>query len=426
MKRVKHGIALLILTSASIGLNAQGFEFLSFMDYYGGIEGSEGYKNLRSQIFMRPKFYGSNETGWLQWELSATLWAQPLGNPSAIDPWDILHTAYLLLAFNDFDISIGQKILSYGFADIFGPLNVLHSTNRYPLSLDDPYDAQRPDPMIQLRFYPSFQDSIELVYVPITRPDRERPGPINLPTSQDRILWYDKPYITDNLHSFFINYSHYGEKIDLQFLYAWYTDHTPDFILGETLGSQSSDIRTTYRKKHSFGFAYSTQIWNMTLSQDFGFNLTEDIRGTDIGAQNSDIIVNTQLLANLPWGILSQYSLIYAFFINHGKHSSGQDTAASSYLAREIQGFHTQPRQHILFLVAHFEKSFLREKLKTALNYGFFFSLEMYFAPRISFAISDYWTIETGADITLGNPPSDDLRRNDFNDNYYLRLIYRF
>jgi hypothetical protein len=76
--------------------------------------------------------------------------------------------------------------------------------------------------------------------------------------------------------------------------------------------------------------------------------------------------------------------------------------------------------------VAHFEKSFLREKLKTQLNAGFFFSPEIYLAPRLAYSLSDYWSFETGADINLVNPPDDDLRRNPNNDNFYVRLLYRY
>ena len=44
----------------------------------------------------------------------------------------------------------------------------------------------------------------------------------------------------------------------------------------------------------------------MTLSQDFAFDLTSDLPGTDIGAQNSSLTLNTQLLVNLLGNILSQ------------------------------------------------------------------------------------------------------------------------
>ncbi|MFW6274539.1 MAG: hypothetical protein ACOC2P_01745 [Spirochaetota bacterium] len=425
---------LIVLLSAALPLSAQEFRFVAFLDYYGGIEPEEGYENLRARLFMRPRFSGFHEGLNFEWLLSAALWVQPLqpgggtyeGGPYAIDSWDILHEAYLLFPYRKFDLSLGQKIVTYGFADVYGPLNALHSTNRTPLSLDDGYDNRRPDPLVQLRFYPSFEDTIELTYVPFTRPYRERSGSVYLPDTQDTVVWSDDPYITDNPHSLFFNYNRYGLKADWQLFYGWYTEHTPDFEISQIDSAVPTDIETVYHKKHTFGVAYSTRLGNTTLSQDFAFNLTNDLSGKDIGAQNSDLTVNTQLLTNLPGDILGQFSLIYSYFFNHNGHKPGSDPEAAEYLAEEIQSFHTQPLQHIAFLVSHFEKSFLREKLKTQLNLGFFFSPEIYLAPRLAYSLSDYWSLESGADITLGPPPDTDLRRNPWNDNFYIRLLYRY
>ncbi len=417
---------VLFVTIVSVA-GASNFEFVAFMDYYGGIEPSDGYEHLRARVFMRPTFSGTDNNSGFEWRLSANLWAQPLGAPSSINPWDILYESYLFLPFDFFDITLGQKIVTYGFADIRGPLNAPNSTNAAPYSLDEIFDSRRPDPLLQLKFYPNFEDTIELTYVPITRPDKERISPITLPDSNDTLEWREDSYITDpeSLHSVFLNYNHYGEKVDLQFFYGWYTEHMPDFIIPETSSTVSSVIKPVYRKKHTFGFAYSLKIWAMTLSQDIAFNLTNDIAGTDIGGQNSDITVNTQLLMNLPWNILSQFSLVYSFFPNFGNHEVVNDKDASAYLAKQIQEFHSQPLQHIAYIVGHFEKSFLREKLKTSLNVGFFFSPKIYFGPRLAFNITDYWQVEVGADITLLDPPDVALRRNDSNDNFYLRLVFR-
>jgi hypothetical protein len=95
-------------------------------------------------------------------------------------------------------------------------------------------------------------------------------------------------------------------------------------------------------------------------------------------------------------------------------------------LSEEIRNFHAQPYRHIAFAVSHFERSFLREKLKAQLNVGFFFSPRVYLAPRLAYALTDYWIAETGADITLGEPPDYDLRRNPSDDNFYVRLLYRY
>src|SRR6056297_192879 len=100
---------LVAFLCAALPLSAQEFRFVSFFDYYGGVEPEEGYENLRTRLFMRPRFSGFNEALYFEWVLSAALWVQPLqpgggtyeggtheGGTYAIDSWDILHEAYLL------------------------------------------------------------------------------------------------------------------------------------------------------------------------------------------------------------------------------------------------------------------------------------------------------------------------------------------
>jgi len=405
---------------------ADDFELVTFFDYYGGIEPSQGYENLRTRYFVRPRFSGFNETLNADWVLSSSLWVQPLGEPYAINPWDILHEAYVTFPFKKFEFTLGQRLLTHGFADIYGPLNALHSTNAAPLSLDDAYDSRRPDPMAQLKIYPTFEDSIELIYIPLTRPDRERPDNVFLPETEDTIIWDRSPYILETPHSVFLNYSRYGEKADFQLFYGWYTENTPDFFIEEISSEEPVDIIPVYHKKHTLGGAYATRLGNTTLSQDLAFNLTSDWAGTDLGAANSDITLNTQLLMNLPGNILGQFSLVYAYFFNHGKHDPGDDKEAADYLAAQFQNFHNQPYQHIAFIVGHFERSFLREKLKAQFNTAFFFSPNVYLAPRLAYNVTDHWALEAGADITLGNPPDNDLRRSPANDNFYTRILFRY
>ncbi len=420
-------ILLLLFLLPLAMLSAQEFRFLTFADYYGGIEASEGYENLRSRIYMRPWFSAYSEELNMEWLLSARLWVEPYsegGGVKAIDPWDILEEAYLLFPFDTFEIALGQKLLTYGFADIYGPLNAPHSAFRSIYSLDDPYESRRADPVVQLKLYPTFEDTISLNYIPVTRPDQEREGDVYLPDTDDTVTWEDSPYLLDKLHSLFLHYSRYGLNADFQLFYGWYVEHTPDFTI-PYVDSAPTTIEAVYNRKHTFGAAYATRIGNNTLSQDFAFNLTSDLDGTDLGAQNSDITVNTQFLCTLPGNILSQFSLVYSWFPNHDGHSE-TDSVEEKYLEEQIRNFHNQPYEHIAFMVGHFEKSFLREKLKTQLNIGFFFSPNVYIAPRIAYSITDLWAFEAGADITLGDPPDYDLRRNPADDNFYLRLLYRF
>jgi hypothetical protein len=426
--RQRVWIFLLLLVSAMypFAIEAQEFRFLTFVDYYGGIEPAEGYENLRTRIFMQPTFSGYSDTFGFEWLLSSRLWVQPLGDPYALEASDILYESYIFFPFESFELTIGQKIVDYGFADVYGPLNIAHSSKQALLSLDEAYDNAQPDPLVQLRFYPGFDDILEVCYVPVSRRDAEQADPVFLPGSKDTIIWDDGSFILDTPHSVFFNYTHYGHNTDFQLLYAWYVEQTPDFQIEETLSTDESEITTVYNRAQSFGAAYSSRLGASTFSQDLAFKLTGDFQGTDIGAQNSSITVNTQLLTNLPGQVLGQFSLVYSYFFNHNDYDKGADPTTADYLASQINTFHAQPYEHIAFMVGHFERAFLRERLKTQLNVGYFFSPELYFAPRLTYSITDFWTLEGGADITLGDPPDDDLRRNPTNDNFYVRLLYRY
>jgi hypothetical protein len=402
------------------------FQFVSFMDYYGGIEPSEGYEHLRNRIFISPKVSGFSNNGHLEWQVSGQFWYQTMEDPEWIEPWDILGESFLFLQSDNFDMTVGQKIISYGFSDLYGPLNVLHSTNRTTLSVDDPYDSRRPDPLIQIRYFPDYTSSFELTYIPVTRPDIENQNSVALTESNDLVQWSDEPFLLENLHSVFLNYSRYGELFDLQLFYGWYTEHTPDFNILELNSEVSTVISPVYHKKHTLGAAYSTGLGYSTLSQDLALNLAHDLDGSDLGGQNSDITLNSQLLMNLPGNILSQFSFVYSYIINYEEDPSGADADAAEYLSEEIQSFHNQPYEHIAFMVGHFERSFLREKLKSQINIAFFFSPDILLTPRLSYALNDYWNLDTGADITLGEPSDLDLRRNPGNDNFYIRMVCRY
>lgn len=421
---ILFALCAVIPTSGSVA--AQEFRLTTFFDYYGGIEPSEGYENIRTRAYARPSFSGYVDRLNMEWALSGSLWVQPLGEPYAIDRYDILGETYVMFPFDYFDLTVGQKLVTYGFADVYGPLNTVNSTNAAPLSLAGGYDTRRPDPLVQLRLYPTFEDTIELTYVPITRPDREQLGDVRLPDTGDTVSWSDDPYLWETPHSVFFNYNRYGEFVDWQVFAGWYVDHTPDFAISTIDRSTGTTITPVYNRTQTYGIAYATRVGNSTLSQDVGVSITEDFAGKDLGAQDSDITVNTQFLTNLPGGVLGQFSVVYSFFFNHDQYDTGADEAAAEYLAEQVHAFHNQPLQHIAFVVGHFERAFLREKLQTELNIGFFFSPDIYIAPALEYAISDNWGLEMGADITLGDPPDTDLRRNPNNDNFYTRLVFRY
>lgn len=425
-------VLFVFLCLAMLPLAALEFELISFADYYGGIEPNMDYENLRARLFLRPTIQGYHNNSGLEFHLSGDFYYQPIGEPLIINPMDILQEAYLFLPLGNWDISLGQKFVSYGHSDIFSIFNRVNSQDRTLFSMDDSYNSRRSDLMLHLAYYPSFEDSIEFIYIPVPRADKERNEVVPISHSNwtiDADLT-GQDYLLENMHSFYMVYSRYGSNWDIQAFYGYYTNQTADFdlsLVNEAVDeSLSGEIGLEYNRIHTMGIAYTTQLGSIALSQEIGANITTDLDGTDMGVRNSDISVNTQIQGVLPGNMLSQLMIVYQHIINHPEVDSSFSSENQEFLSEQIYGFHTQPRHNIALIVGHTEKNFLRDRLKTAINVGFFFSPNILLQPKVSFAINDNLQFITGADYILGEPTDLQLRRNAANDNYYLRLEYRY
>lgn len=425
IKKISLVITLVILI---VPLSAVEFQGLIFADYYGDIEPYTDYENIRSRIFFQSALSGSLFNYAVDYEISARAYYDPLGDPAVIVPENILKEAYIYIPLGDYDLSIGQKLVSPGMVDVFSPLNNINGEYVYKLSLDDPYDSKRADLMVQLQYYPNFDDSIQFIYVPFPRPDYEETRTVTMdPTGIDVDFYFGSdPYLTDNGHSFFISYNHMSPGFDLQFDYAWYTEQTPDFDLDQNAPLPPGSVSTFYTKKHTFGGAYSTSFNSITLVEELAVNLTEDLDGTQIGIKNSDITLNSQITGTLYGGTFAQLNIIYQHVINFDKSGTVYSSADDDLLIDEFNNYFNQPVQNIAFLIGHLHNSFFREKLYLALNVGFFFSTDIYLAPRIAYALSDEMKIEAGADIKTGEPSDYTLARGNVSDNYYVRLKYEY
>jgi len=423
MKNI-HLTVLLVLLIAP--LSAVDIELDVYSDIYWNIEPSEEIEVLRNQYFIQPAFSGYHDDSGLEWHLRTNFYYQLYDEPQVIAWQDIIDEAYLFLPIGPFDISLGQKYHFLGFSDVYSSLNSINGNRRKQFSMTQSYLNRQSDLMLHIQYYPTFEDSIEFIYIPFSRPDTERQDRVSLQSENinAQVNLEHQPYLTDQLHNFYVVYNRYSFAFDIQFLYAWYIDHTPDFNLTDLQLNGSvweGEIENQYNRKQTLGLAVSTSVSKWAFSQEVALNITDNWDGKNEGHQFSDISANSQIQTNLPGNILSQFMLIYQHLIHFE-----QADYVETHLAEEIQTFHQQPVQNILFLVGHFERNFLRDKLKTELNVAYFFSPEILFAPELAYFFNDYLSLETGADITMGSPTAMDLRRNNIDDNLYLRLKYLY
>lgn len=437
-KILKFSSILLLFFFILIPIYSMDFQGILFVDYYGTMESDHSYTNLRNRYYFQPSFSGGLFDDAMEYEISANLFYDPLGDSSFVstdnfvEPENILREAYIVIPLGNFDFSIGQKTVSPGMTDVFSPLNNINGSYTYKLSLDDPYDSSRADFMMQIQYYPTFDDSIQFVYVPFPRPDYESAKTLNMlyPGSNiDVDFNFDAdPYLSGDKGSFFLSYSHMSPDFDFQIDYAFYTEQTPNFDLGNlNYGSGlTGTVNSIYTRNHTFGAAYSTGFNGVTLVEELAANITEDFSGVDIGIKNSDITLNSQITGTLLGGVFAQLNVIYQYVINFDENDLKYSDNINSLLEDEFNNYFNQPVQNIAFLIGHLHKSFLREKLYLALNAGFFFSTDVYLAPRIAYSLSDRINIETGADIKTGEPSSYFLARGNLLDNFFVRLKYEY
>ncbi|MCK5197253.1 MAG: hypothetical protein KAR21_02825 [Spirochaetales bacterium] len=430
MNKMFKRISLVILVFfLYLPLSAVEIQGIIFADYYGDVEPSTPYENIRSRFYFQPAMSGSLFNYAVDFVISANLFYDPVYDPSLIVSENILKEAWLFIPFENFDLSFGQKIVSPGMVDVFSPLNIVNSEHAYKLSLDDPYDGRRADLLAQIVYYPNFDDSIELIYVPFPRPDYEPTNPVNMIYQyiDIDILFNSDPYMIDNGHSFFLAYNHISTGFDLQVNYACYIDQTPNFDLTDltNAGTLTGDAESIYSRNHTFGGSYSTSFGGITLVEELAVNLTEDPDGTRPGIKNSDITFNSQITGTLPGGTFAQMNIIYQYVINFNKNGTVYSDNIDKFLIDEFNTYFNQPVQNIAFVIAHLHNSFFHDRLYVALNGGYFHPV-IYLAPRIAFAISDGMKIETGADIKTGEPSDKFLARGNLMDNYFVRLKYEY
>ncbi|QEN06118.1 hypothetical protein EW093_15965 [Thiospirochaeta perfilievii] len=384
---------------------------LSFSDYYGQIEPCSPYETLRQRNYIRPEL----RLDLFDYTTQATISAQyyyDFFNSNSVPSIDNILREFYITYFGLWgDIIVGQKFTNKGKVDVFSPLNIFNSSYRGLLSLDDPYQGKRPDLSLELKYYLDNDSSLEFLYIPFPRPDYfgNLPTDIVLDNKEYKLLENQQRYLTNNSHSLFLTYNSYSYLYDLQITYGNYLDGSPNYAIDET----KLIIDTTYNRVQTIGGAISSSLGPISIVQEIAFNLTENFNGNNHGIKNSDITVNTQLTKTLFGRTYGQINTIYQYIFNYN-----DDT---DYI-KAVNDIQLQPTDNILFFIIHLHDNFLREKLYLGLNIGYFFSPDVYIAPRLSYKLKDNISIDSGLDIYTGKYKPKILEENIGGDNYYIRL----
>lgn len=407
-------LLLLILLVAPVPGFSQEFRLLTFTDYYGQIEPTTDYDNLRQRTYIRPEFTMDFLDYMGYFNVSGEFYYDFFSSEDIPNFENILREFYFSFYPDWGDITIGQKLINKGKVDVFSPLNAFNGSYRELLSLDEPYQSKRGDLQLEASYYINDENSIELLYIPFPRPDYQGKGELDFIAdgSNYTLNKGSAPYLFTPSHSLFLTYNYYGYNFDIQGAYYNYIEQGYNY----SLDYSNSEIDKIYNRVHTIGGAISTSISSFSLVEEVAFNLTEDFDGNEPGIKNSDITFNTQLTRTLFGRTYAQVNMVYQHVFNYDK--------GDSELEEAINDVHLQPTDNILFFIFHLHDSFLREKLYLALNAGFFFSTDVYVAPRASYRIKDNLIIETGADIYTGEYENKLLEEHLGGDNFYIRLKF--
>lgn len=422
-------VLLVLLLLSTMNIFSGEFRLLTFTDYFGQIEASNGYDNLRQRNYVRPEFNADLFDYTAFFSVSGEFYYDYFADEQIPDSSNILREFYFTFYLPFGDLTVGQKFTNKGKVDVFSPLNLYNGSYRELLSLDEPYQSKRADLQLEIKYYINDENSLELVYIPFPRPDYQGKGEL---TVDDGRLDFElnkesDPYLFDfKYQSFYLNYSRYGFDSDLQLFYGYYTNRKYDFDLSDLYVSGSNlrgELEKEYNRTHTIGAAFSTNIGSFALNEEIAFNLTEDFDGDEIGVRNSDITLNSQVTKTLFGRVTSNFNLICQYIINYDKADTNYSTKIDKELISAINDVHLQPNEHIIVAVVHFHDYFLREKLYVALNSALLFP-RVYIGPRVSYKFKDYLSVETGVDFFTGKYENNLLDEDLGGDNFFIRFKY--
>ena len=427
------------------------FNFNLTADYYGDLEPTTPYDNLRIRFYARPEISGELFNGNLDYFVSINLYYQPIGDEMIVRPDNILRECYFGLHGNFYDLYLGQRFVNWGKVDFYSPVNVINAINTTSLSLDNVEEGRLPDLMADLQIFIGANASLELIYVPFPRPFFHPDEEVNVTID---FLYLDIDavfkhamisYLTEPAHSLFTSFRYWSYWFDILLSYSYFVDQYPDFDLSgitqeiDYSGFYNKYIirgiaNNTYNRAHLLGLGISTNIKSWGFDAESGLKITEDWDGSRVEIKNSELVSNLQVNKTFFDHWFFQANFIHRYIINHkAALQSELNSRLLSYIETEMEKHFLQPVESQIYMAAHLHRYALHNTLYFALNGGIGFAIypeeeyemEVYLAPRAAYHFSDLVKIEAGGDFYLQGEEAGYLGRNKYKDNFYIRFILR-
>ena len=444
-------ILLVLLLVFSFSAHAIDFNTTLMADYYGDLEPSTPYDNLRVRFYAQPEISGELFEGNLKYFVSANLSYQPIGDEMLIRPDNILREGYLGFHGSFYDLYVGQRFVNWGKVDFYSPLNVINAVDTTIFSLDNTEEGRLPDLMADLQLPLGVNASLVLIYVPFPRPYFHPDEEVNIKMDSlyldiDTLFKYEKiSYLTESAHSLFTSFRYWSDWFDMLLSYSYFVDQYPDFdfsgitqVIDYSGFFNKPIIRgtasNTYNRAHLMGLGFSTNLKSWGFDAESGLKITGDWDGSRVELKNSELVSNLQVNKTFFKYWFFQTNFIHRYIINQkAELKSTLNPLVLSYIEDEMDKYFLQPVESQVYIVGHLHRYALHDTLYFALNSGVGFAIypeeeyetEVYLAPRTAYNFSDLVKVEIGGDFWLQGEEAGYLGRNKDKDNFYIRFILR-
>lgn len=404
----KFLLLILIIFSFNI-TNSIEYRQLLFTDMFTTIETTEDIELIRQRNYLESTLQGDLFDYYAEYKVTLALFFDNYAVDKTTPLFNMIKEFYFSLYPEWGDIHIGNRLITLGKTDVYSPLNRYNASYNNLLSLDDPYQSKLSQISLESIYYLNDDSALSLIYIPITRANYQTDNIRDIESLSKTIIENSDYFIEDEYNSIFLSYTYYSFYYDIQLLYGNFISPMANYY------NTGSEITLQYNREQLIGVSFSTSIGDLGLVNELAFNYTDNFSGNDIGIKRSDITNNLQLSSTLWLETYAQLNMIYQYLFQYS------DVTEFEIAVNDI---FNQPQQNILFFIGHLHNYFLREKLYVGLNLGFFFSSDIYIAPRLNYSLSDNLTFESGLNIFTEDYSPKTLARDSGGDNIFFRVKY--
>ncbi len=428
------------------------------LDHYRAVAEERFFTNDRVRLTSLSQFRAADELGfWSAFlEVVAHLQYDEGGfsvAPGALtlrDVDNLIRRAYVSFRFGSFDVEVGKKFVHWGKVDFLSPLDVANHIDTEVPALADLLEGPLADPLLHLTAYPTDELAIELVYVPFLAPyvvsvdERDVDFQVGLLDVDVEFRYPEVQPFSEFAHSVHGAVSYSTFLADLQFSYSYFRDQIPDLDLSgleERVGMLheiEGTVVPAYGRAHNIGLGVSLGLDGWVISGDVGAKFHGDnLDGSRINVKNPEI--RTVLQADHPFAIGGQrlaatFGAIHRLVLfDETAWESEYDPYLERWIGSLADGYLFQEEPSSWYVMSRLQTSFLREQLSVEAT-GVWGITEdaLHFAPRMSYAITDTWSVAAGANLwfTLDGPDSSTstglLRNDDTTDNVFIQTPLRY